>query len=255
MNKKGIKAQFNKQAEKFSKFSLTKNIKIFHFFYNFCNLDLNDCLLDVACGSGEFAVFCAKKLKYVYGLDLSDKMITLAEKKAKIKNLTNVQFICTDVEKIPFENGLFTVASCRSALHHMKNYDKIFSEMVRCVKKDGKICIQDMITYKDKQINEFFEKLEKNIDISHNNTLSEENLFDLFDRYNIKIVKKFVSELEHNFNEYISHAVQSNKNALKMYKLIEKGLNDSKISKFLYIKHGEIFFKRAGTIMWGIKSK
>lgn len=255
MSKKTIKSQFNKQADKFSKFSLTKDERILEFFFNYCNLDQHDCLLDVACGSGEFAVFCAKKLKYVYGLDITNKMIKLAEKKAHNNNLSNIKFLCSDVENIPLDNELFSVTTCRSAFHHMKNYEKVFSEMVRCVKIGNKICIQDMLRYKNEKVNNFFENIEKYIDISHNKALSEEIFLNLFERYSIKVGKKFVAELEHNLAEYMSHAVQSKKNLSKINKLVENGLNDSEISKFLYTKNNGINFKKLGIIIWGIKSK
>ncbi len=253
LHKKIIKAQFNKQAEKFSKWA-RKNLDFIELFYDSCKLKTDDILLDVACGSGEFAVFCAKKIKEVHGIDISDNMIKLAENKAHINQLTNINFICTDVEKIPFEDAFFTAISCQSSFHHMRNYSTVFSEMVRCVKKYGKICIGDIMAYRNEKINNFFEDFEKKIDISHNYALSKEDFINLFESYNIKISKKLVTEVEHNFNEYLNHAVQSKKNLKKLNKLIEKGLSDFEISKFLYIKNDEIVFKRAGIIIWGIKN-
>ncbi len=38
-----------------------------------------DRLPDVACGSGEFSRFCAKNVKCVYGVDISERMIEIAE--------------------------------------------------------------------------------------------------------------------------------------------------------------------------------
>ena len=59
MRKEIIRKQFNKQAKRFAQFELTRNEAIFKFITDFCELNENDTLLDVACGSGTFAIFSA----------------------------------------------------------------------------------------------------------------------------------------------------------------------------------------------------
>jgi SAM-dependent methyltransferase len=67
-----IKKQFNRQAKSFSSWSVTKNIEYMQAHFDFFRMNENDTMLDVACGTGEFSIFSAKRIKYVLGIDISD---------------------------------------------------------------------------------------------------------------------------------------------------------------------------------------
>jgi len=105
-------------------------------YFDFVGISENDKVLDVACGSGDFSVFIAKRVKRVCGVDISGGMIKIAKKQARINNLDNIHFECHDVEHLPHESHSFTVVVCKSAFHHMKNYDNVFKEMIRCCRKN-----------------------------------------------------------------------------------------------------------------------
>jgi ubiquinone/menaquinone biosynthesis C-methylase UbiE len=53
-----VKRQFDKQAENFSNWSVTKNIEYQRAYFGFCEISPQDTLLDLACGTGEYAIFC-----------------------------------------------------------------------------------------------------------------------------------------------------------------------------------------------------
>jgi ubiquinone/menaquinone biosynthesis C-methylase UbiE len=251
MEKEAIRHQFNKQAQQFAGYELTRNETIFQFTFDFCEFQQNDTLLDVACGSGVFAIFCADKLQHATGIDISDKLIKYAKKHAEELRLANVEFIRGDVEGLPFPDASFSIVSCRSALHHMKNCNRVIKEMARCAKNSGKICIQDMTAYQQSNMNEFFEEMEKEIDLSHLRALTSKEIQELFSASNIKIEKIFEAVLTHNLNEYIGHAHQSRKQLDALEELISIGLNDHAISEWLFYEDGNIQFKRSGIIIWG----
>lgn len=251
--KKIVKDQFDKQAEKFSNWSITKNREYQQRYFEFCGLVPEDTLLDVACGSGEFSIFCAKRIKYVCGVDLSEKMIELAEAQVVTNKLKNIHFTCTEVENIPCEDNTFSLVVCKSAFHHFFNYNAVFNEMIRCCKRDGRISIQDIVSYEDNRANDFFERLEKEIDKSHNKALSKEHLTDIFRRNKIEIVRTYELEIELNFNEYVNHAVQSKTNLENISHLVDGGLNDQDISPYFTTINEELFFKRNVFLILGKK--
>jgi len=55
-SKEIVKRQFDKQAQNFSNWSVTKNEAYMQAYFEFIDLQKKDELLDVACGTGEFSV-------------------------------------------------------------------------------------------------------------------------------------------------------------------------------------------------------
>jgi len=255
-SKEIVKRQFDTQAQNFSNWSVTKNEEYMQAYFEFIDLQKDDELLDVACGSGEFSVFCARRIRHVHGIDISKGMIELAHKLAQTRGLTNVTFECHDVEHIPCADNSFSVVQCRSAFHHMESYSQVFNEMLRCYERGGRLAVQDIMAYEDRKVNSFFEALEKEVDVSHNATLHRHEFIDLFDRNQVEVIRSFTVEIELNFREYLGHAHQSEVSIEKIRDMLEKGLQDADVSRFLYMNgDDELVLKRAVFLILGQKRK
>lgn len=255
-SKEIVKRQFDMQARNFSNWSVTRNEAYMQAYFEFIDLHKEDKLLDVACGTGEFSVFCARKIKRINGIDISEGMIELAHKLAQTSALANVAFECHDVEHIPCADNSFSIVQCRSAFHHMESYPQVFKEMLRCCEPGGRVAVQDIMAYEDQKVNMFFEALEKEVDVSHNVTLHRGEFIDLFDRKQIEVIRSVTVEIELNFREYLGHAHQSESSSEKIRGLIEKGLKDEEISRFLYMNgDNELVLKRAVFLILGQKRK
>jgi len=252
--KKTIKQQFDLQADKFSNWAVTRNTEYMKQYSEFCGIIEKDTLLDVACGTGEYAIYCAQKIKNVCGVDLSSKMIEVASKNADDLQLKNISFKVQDVLKLPFESNQFSIVNCKSALHHFEDYTKNISEMKRCCKTGGRISVQDIIAYENPKINDYFERMENLIDISHNMTLSVDFIKQLFRNANIEILRNHVVNVELNINEYIHHAVQTEERKNKIYDLIDFGINDPEIGNYFIEKKEGWYFKRNVLLILGEKT-
>jgi len=248
-----VKRQFDQQAQKFSDWSVTKNIEYQKAYFDFCGISAQDTILDFACGTGEYAIFAARKAKYVHGVDISQGMIEIAQRQAAQANVQNISFLCHPVEKTPFENGSFSFVFCRSAFHHFQDYEGIFDEMIRCCHRGGRISIQDIVAYPDDRIDRFFEEFERAVDVSHHKTLHKEYIQGQYDRRDIEIKNTFEIVIELNLQEYLGHAKQSEESKRKIRKLLEKGLHDPDISKYFINKNGDLFFKRGVFLILGQK--
>jgi ubiquinone/menaquinone biosynthesis C-methylase UbiE len=249
-----VKKQFNLQAQNFSNWSVTKNERYMQAYFEFTGFEKGDELLDVACGTGEFSVFCARRIKGVHGIDISEGMIELAKKQARSNGLANITVACHDVECIPCASNSFSVVACRSAFHHMENYPQVFKEMLRCCRPNGRLAVQDIMSYEDQKVNSFFEDLEKEIDVSHNATLTKQEFINLFNRTRVDVIRSLAVEIELNFREYLSHAFQSKSSLEKIRDLLEEGLRDRDISRFLYMNEDKKpVFKRSVFLILGQK--
>jgi ubiquinone/menaquinone biosynthesis C-methylase UbiE len=248
-----VKKQFDKQAHNFSSWSVTKNTEYQKGYFDFCEISSQDTLLDFACGTGDYVIAAAPLVEYAHGIDISKGMIEIAKKQAKQANVNNICFLCYPVENTPFEDGSFSIIICRSAFHHFQDYDRIFDEMLRCCKIGGRISIQDIVAYSDEKIDNFFEQIESEIDISHHKTLSKGFLKALYTQRKIGIKNTFEIVVDLHFQDYLGHAKQSEEGKIKISTLLEKGLSDPDISKYFFVKDQELFFKREIFVILGEK--
>ena len=80
MENKIIKDQFNRQAENFANWAVSKNLEYIKAYFQFCQISPNDNLLDVACGPGDFTIYSAKQNTESVGIDISDEEISKIKK-------------------------------------------------------------------------------------------------------------------------------------------------------------------------------
>jgi ubiquinone/menaquinone biosynthesis C-methylase UbiE len=66
-------------------------------------------------------------------------MVTEAKKKAREKNLENIEFLVDDAYELPFESGTFDAVICSNALHNMKDPGTPLMEMRRVLKPGGRV--------------------------------------------------------------------------------------------------------------------
>jgi len=116
---------------------------------DFTNAPDGSKILDIATGTGKQALAFAKKGYDVIGIDLSEDMLKVANKKNKYKNL---RFEVADATNMPFEDRHFDVSCVSFALHDvpLSIREKILKEVVRVTKPKGIIVIIDYALPKNK---------------------------------------------------------------------------------------------------------
>ena len=82
MNNNHVKEQFNRQADKYASSTIGKNDSNLSNYFDFCQLKAGDRLLDVACGTGEFVIYSAPKVREARGVDISDREIEISRELA-----------------------------------------------------------------------------------------------------------------------------------------------------------------------------
>ena len=113
----------------------------------------NQKILDIGCGDGhDIAYFETKQEAQFYGVDASEFMINQA--KNIIKNWDNA--IIWSFEQLPFENDMFDIVYAKYAFSYIENFERLYSEVARVLKKWGKF-----IFIQNHPINDFTRKKEK----------------------------------------------------------------------------------------------
>ena len=98
---------------------------------NNCEDDGN--LLDVGCGTGFF--FDCYDRKNIYGVDVSQNMLDIAQNRGTCLKLLKV----ADAEMLPFPKSCFDIAITNKLIMHHPNYMNILKEMVYVTRKGGSI--------------------------------------------------------------------------------------------------------------------
>ncbi len=103
-------------------------------------------ILDVGCGNGQFAVFFAMYGAEVWGIDISDVGIDVANRIAQANNVAgSCHFIAGDVSKMEFEDDKFDIVVMNAVLHHTIKYPRQKEEMIRVLKPGGYLAFADII--------------------------------------------------------------------------------------------------------------
>lgn len=105
-----------------------------------------DRLLDVACGPG-LLVFDAISVLgtsgRATGIDISDKMVEEARRKAARLKHTNTEFHRMDAENLDFPGDSFDAVTAGLALFHFPDPARALGEMRRVLKPGGRLAVSD----------------------------------------------------------------------------------------------------------------
>lgn len=110
-------------------------------------------VLDACCGTANTSLILAKKnaKNEIIGIDLSQNMIAVANRKTKKQSISNLSFCQMDGSQMAFEDNKFDIGMVSFALHEM-GYTlmvKVLKEISRVVKPSGKLYIIDYAKQKN----------------------------------------------------------------------------------------------------------
>ncbi|MCR5044544.1 MAG: bifunctional demethylmenaquinone methyltransferase/2-methoxy-6-polyprenyl-1,4-benzoquinol methylase UbiE [Bacteroidaceae bacterium] len=108
-----------------------------------------DSVLDIATGTGDFAILAAQKLhpQRIVGCDISEGMMQIGrEKVAKLGLSDTITFQNEDCAKMSFDTGSFDAVISAFALRNFQNLDECLKEMHRVLKDDGHLSVVDLCT-------------------------------------------------------------------------------------------------------------
>ncbi len=142
-------------------------------------LDLLSCksddkILDVGCGTGNYTIEISKNGFEITGLEPSEKMLSEAKLKSQ-----KINWVQDSAENIPFENETFEAAIATLTIHHWKDLENGFSEVIRTLKNHGTFLIFTSTSEQMKNywLNHYFpEMMEKSVAQMPSFSLIKENL-------------------------------------------------------------------------------
>ena len=103
--------------------------------------------IDLGSGRGTDVLRLAEEVGeggFVYGIDVTDEMIRKATSTAAKMGVENVKFIQADLEEIPLPDETANLIVSNCTLNHVSNKNKVWSEIYRLLKNNGRFVISDI---------------------------------------------------------------------------------------------------------------
>ncbi len=113
------------------------------------NRTSTDSVLDIATGTGDFAILACQKLhpQHIVGCDISEGMMQIGREKVEKLGLSDtITFQNEDCAKMSFETNSFDAVISAFALRNFQNLDECLKEMHRVLKEDGHLSVVDLCT-------------------------------------------------------------------------------------------------------------
>jgi ubiquinone/menaquinone biosynthesis C-methylase UbiE len=124
-------------------------------------------VLDLAAGAGHTALAFAALARRVVAYDVTEPMLSVAQHCLAERGAHNVSVVAGDVARLPFDDGVFDLVTCRIAAHHFANPAEAVREVQRVLRPGGTFLLQDILGHDDPEANAFIREVETRRDPSH----------------------------------------------------------------------------------------
>ena len=109
---------------------------------NMLETNIRNIGLDVGCSVGSAALMIAKKLSFVFGIDLSFSFISEARRRMKELEISNAEFLVCDSAKMPFSQQYFDSIVALNLVGRL-DLEKTIMSINKLIKPDGRLYMAD----------------------------------------------------------------------------------------------------------------
>lgn len=232
--------QFTRQAVPFSQSPSVSNQKALEFIVSSAHPDLDDTVLDVACGPGLLVCAFARVVRHVTGIDLTPAMLEQAQKLQQEQGLANVTWDQGDVTKLPYPDGSFSIVSSRFVFHHLEQPLIVLREMSRVCRPGGRIVVADMAPSPEKA--DALNAEERLRDPSHVRAMPEEELHGLFAQAGLPESEIGHYRVECELDDLLSRSFPNSGDEQRIRKMFYDSLPGNTMDLNTRIEGGKIFY-------------
>lgn len=109
-------------------------------------------VLEIGCGTGSTAILHAPHVKHIRAIDISAKMIAIAQDKSKAANIENITFEQSSIDDLDISNQSLDIVLGLSILHLLANKEATITQVFNMLKPGGvfvtsTVCLGDAMKY------------------------------------------------------------------------------------------------------------
>ena len=109
-------------------------------------------VLDYGCGTGTTSCELASQVKEIHAIDISSKMIEIAEEKAVVSKIENVNFVQADIFDQRYKKESFDTILAFNMLHTVPNPQNVMQRIYELLKPEGLFisvtpCLRDKMSF------------------------------------------------------------------------------------------------------------
>lgn len=109
-------------------------------------------VLEIGCGTGSTAILHAPDVKHIQAIDISSRMIEIAQGKADAEGIENVTFEQSTIDEFSVPDRIFDAVLGFSILHLLDNKDEVIAKVHRMLKPGGifvtsTVCLGDRMKF------------------------------------------------------------------------------------------------------------
>ncbi len=105
-------------------------------------------ILEFGCGTGSTAITHAPCVKHIRAIDVSSKMLEIAQGKADANNVKNISFEGSGIDEFSVSDETFDAVLALNILHLLENKEEVISKVRKMLKQGGifvtsTVCVGD----------------------------------------------------------------------------------------------------------------
>lgn len=241
--------QFSKQAVPFTQ--IKGHYDSVDTIISMSEVSINDKILDIACGTGIITCEFAKYAKIVVGLDITKDMIAQAVIIQNENSLTNMKFDLGTVENLPYENDSFDIVFTRYSFHHFLDTKKVFEEMLRVCKPNGKIIVVDVAI--EEKYAHAYNNMERLRDPSHTKALTFDEFNMLFQNKTLSNHKQSSYRVDMEVENQLKASFPNEGDEDRIREIFKNDIKTNSLGVNTHVKDDKIYFSYPITIFMADK--